>query len=318
MTARTREESPFAFGLSLGGYFFGLVLLPQLAFILGPAPIAVNVLARRPNRAKVYVLVAILAGTMGILTGVRSPMVTCILYSILGWPIAWAILNRVAYKSLVMRVVACVFVTQVVLINLQWEQVIVEMAPTLEGFQEQRHGSEAGTLTDRQIVNLNMIIWMLENWRDVYLGFSFAGSLAGVCLSLGWIYRGVRRETELEPMGSFSDLRPHDAMVWFAIGTALLGFANSYWPAAWLQATALNTAIGLFALYLLNGFSILLYGISELRPNPILALVFLLVMFFFGGVFMLGIVGLFDTWGEFRKRIDARVQLVNDSDDRTE
>ena len=243
---------------------------------------------------------------------------SCILYSMMGWPIAWAILNRMAYKPLLMSLVAFVFMTQMVLINLQWEKVMLEIEPTLEFFQKQRHGSEAGTLTDQQVVNLNTIIWTLESWRDVYLGFSFAGTLMGVCLLLGWTYRRVRRDTELEPLGSFTDFRPHDAVIWMVIGTALLAFANSYWPAWWLQATVLNAAIGLFALYLLNGLSILLYGFHVLKPNPLLALAFLLVMFLFGGIVILGVAGLFDTWGEFRKRIDARAQLVKDSDNHTE
>lgn len=318
MNVPARNGLLFGFGLSLGGYFIGLVLLQQLAFVLAPIPVAANFAAHRPDRAKVYILAAALAGIAGMAIGAWSTLAACILYSVMGLPVGRAILNRMAYRPLVMRLIAFVFVTQVILINLQWEQVMLEMKSVLEFYQGRLEGPEAGALTDQQTENLNTIIGTLENWPNVYIGFSFAGVLMGVCVSIGWTYRAVRRRTDLNPVGSFSDFRPHEATVWVVIAAALLAFANSYWLVPWLQMLCLNAAIGLFALYWLNGLSILLYGFDALKPNPILAVVFLLVMFLFGGIAMLSVVGLFDTWGEFRKRIDARVQAAIDSDDRVE
>lgn len=317
MTEPARKELPIAFALGLGGYFVALVFLQQLAFILAPVPVAVNVLAQRPNRAKVYVLVAGLAGLMGVAVGLPNSLIPCIVYSVIGWPIAWAILQGMAYKSLVIRLVAFVFVTQVILSVLQWEQIALEIQKNVEFYQGQLEGPGANSLTDPQIENLKMIVWLFENWQDVFIGFSLAGALMGGCLSIGWIFRAVRRRTAIVPKGSFADFRPHDGIVWLAIGTALMAFADSTWPNPWVQTITLNAAVGLYALYTLNGLSILLYGLDALKPNPFLAIAILMVLFMFGGVLMLSVVGLFDTWGEFRNRIDARIQSANDPENRS-
>jgi hypothetical protein len=318
VTTPARQELPIGFALGLGGYFIGLLLLQQLAFILAPVPVAVNVVVQQTSRAKVYILIAVLAGIMGTVIGARNPIVPCVLYSVMGFPLGWAILNRIEYKPLLKRLIAFVLVTQVVLTALQWEQVETEMLYVLEQYQAQLDGPEAKSLTDQQEQNLNMIIWLRENWRKVYFGSSFAGILMGVCLSIGWTYRAIRKRGVVEPIGSFTEFKPHDAIIWFAIGTALMLFANDYSPSPFLHTLSLNAVVGLFALYTLNGLSILLYGLNELKPNPILAILILMTMFMFGGIMMLGIVGLFDTWGEFRKRIDVRVQSVKDSENHYE
>ena len=318
MTAPARDEQPIAFALGLCSYFLGLTLFQPLAFMLAPIPVAANTVSQQPNRAKVYMLVAGLAGIMGIVLGNGLAIVPCVLYALMGYPVAWAILRGVAYRTLVMRATGFVFFTQILLVNFQRERIAADLQNLVEFYQNQLNDLGTGTLSDQQERNLNTFIWLFENWRDVYIGFSFAGAVIGVCVMVAWTYRMVRSKTDVEPQGSFADFRPHDATVWIAIAAALLGFVHYYAPMPILQTLCLNTAAGLLALNTLNGLSILLYGLNALKPNPFLALLVVMALFVFGGVVMLSMVGLFDTWGEFKKRIDARVQSADDAEHDTD
>ncbi|MFP6581384.1 MAG: DUF2232 domain-containing protein [Candidatus Hydrogenedentota bacterium] len=315
MSAPAQEELPIIFGLKLIGYFSTLVLLQQLAFILAPVPVVTYALRDQRFQAKVFILVAVLAGISGMIFGLPNLVIPNILMSTMGWLIAWAIQQQVPYTKLVTRLLGFVLIVQIATTAIRWEDGALERQELRARVQQQLDGPEAKSFTDQKVTNLNMQIWLLEHWQDVFVGFTFGGVLAGLCISISWIYRILRKTTGWVPIGTFTDLRPHDAVVWPAIVVALLWFWNSQDPQPWLQVIGYNGAIGLIALYGLNGLGILMYGLDVLKPNPILSLAFLLLLFILGGYMMLGVLGLFDTWGEFRKRIDARAQALRDPPD---
>lgn len=315
MSAPVQEELPIVFGLKLVGYFSALVLLQQLAFILAPVPVVTYALRDQRFQAKVFILVAVLAGIPGMIFGLPNLVIPNILMSTMGWLIAWAIQQQVPYTTLVTRLLGFVLIVQLATTAIRWEDGALERQELRTRVQQQLDGPEAKSFTDQKITNLNMQIWLLEHWQDVFVGFTFGGVLAGLCISISWIFRILRKTTGWIPKGVFTDLRPHDAVVWLSIVVALLWFWNSQDPQPWLQVISYNGAIGLIALYGLNGLGILMYGLDVLKPNPILSLAFLLLLFILGGYIMLGILGLFDTWGEFRKRIDTRAQALRDPPD---
>lgn len=318
MSEPAQVELPITFGLKLVGYFLGMALLQQLAFVLAPVPIATHALRGEGFQAKVFMVVAVVAGTVPSIFGFPNLSIPYVLFASSGWLIAWAIQQQVPYVTMVTRLLVVVLIVQLASSAIHWENGAELRQEKRTQDQAYLDGPEGRKLSDQRTNQLNMQIWLLDHWRDVFVGFTFGGVLAGLCVSMSWIQRIVRRTTDWVPKGTFTDLRPHDALVWLAIATAGVWFWNHQEPQPWLQTISYNAAIGLIVLYGLNGLGILMYGLDVLKPNPIVALLMLVMLFLLGGYVMLGFLGLFDTWGDFRKRIDVRAQLLRDQRDHDE
>jgi hypothetical protein len=99
-------------------------------------------------------------------------------------------------------------------------------------------------------------------------------------------------------------MRPPEWLVWVVIATAALWFADRQWPSEALRIVSWNVAIGLLAVYALNGLGIIVYGIAAWKPHPLLFFALLMVFIWAGMAMLLPILGLFDTWSNFRAHID--------------
>jgi len=107
----------------------------------------------------------------------------------------------------------------------------------------------------------------------------------------------------------FQRMRLPDWLVWVAIAVALMWFADSRWPNDALRAVAWNSAIALACVYWLNGFAVLLYGLAILKVSALASLLVVSGMFLFGLMHLLGLMGLFDTWFDFRLRLRRLAML---------
>jgi hypothetical protein len=149
--------------------------------------------------------------------------------------------------------------------------------------------------------------WVKTHWAEVGAGFHF--SLVLMC-SLGALWAALailRRWYDVEGVqGSFREARVTEWLVWAAIAVAGLWFADRQWPDLGLRIVTWNTAIGLAAIYWLNGLSVLWYGLDVLRPGLMgyLGAVLLVVSF---GIHPICLIGLFDTWVNFRRLFDRIV-----------
>jgi hypothetical protein len=318
VTQPAREELPVIFGLKLIGYFFGLVALMKFSFILAPLPIVTYGLRGQRTEARIFIVVAVLAGIMSAVIGIQNLILPNLIYANLGWLIAWSIQQQVPYTVLVKRLFAIVIAIQLAITALDWNEGVQSRQYLLETFRAELESPESKEFSEQQEQQLNIQIWLLENWTQVTLGFSAGGVLVGLCISLSWMFRILRRTTSIPIHGSFTDLRPYDWVVWFVILLAAMWFIDSRNPQPMLQFVGYNLAIGLFVLYGLNGLGVLMYGLDVLKPNPLMALAFIMLLFMFGGAAMLSFLGLFDTWGEFRKRIDARAAAIANPPDSDE
>jgi uncharacterized protein YybS (DUF2232 family) len=139
------------------------------------------------------------------------------------------------------------------------------------------------------------------------VGFVFGLITASVYTS---VTGGVLRRLLGRPgfAGSFKDFRPTEWLVWGAIAVALGCLLEYHWPNPVLRAVAWNSAIALASVYWFNGLSIVVYGVHVLRPGLLAFAGFLLVVIALinlGMMPVLGLVGLFDTWGDYRRKLDA-------------
>ncbi len=316
MSKPAQEEPPILLGLTLGGYFLGLVLLKTLGFILAPIPIAMCVLRGQKQRIPFFIMVAGLAGVMSLALGRVTLVLPIMLTAALGIPIAHAVQRRTPYLPLVMVITATMLVIQFAEMALQWTALSDQRERLLNMIHVQLSGNAllTGELSEGREIQLNIQVWVLKHWNDVFIGLTISAALIGACCILGWIYRAMFR-SGIEPNGSFAQFRPNEYVVWLAIVVTAIGYYNYHEPNAILQNFSYNTAPGLITLYSLSGLAIVFHAMRLWRPHPILMFVVLLAFFWTGGMVTLTFLGLFDTWGDFRKRMNERAQMANDSHD---
>jgi hypothetical protein len=142
-----------------------------------------------------------------------------------------------------------------------------------------------------------------DAWPFVMLGAAVWWLLIGSSVTVGCIRWMLHRlHPGLAFHGSFATMRPPDALVWAVIVTALLWFVDHYYPNEALRFVAWNSAIALAAIYMFNGLSVFAYGVHILKPPMFLSVAATLLLFYVPYFVMF--IGLFDTWSEFRVKLD--------------
>lgn len=164
-------------------------------------------------------------------------------------------------------------------------------------------------LQDSGDLMLESMQWTLNNLVNLHFGMIFTLILL-FCTVAVVILRRRLAETPGALETQFSEARPPEWLVWVVIGVALCWFADQQWPQPVLRGVTWNAAVGLSAVYWLNGLSLGLYTLQALKAGWILYL--LLGLFAFQARLALCIVGLFDTWWPVRDRMD-RVAAVRAS-----
>ncbi len=159
---------------------------------------------------------------------------------------------------------------------------------------------------------LEMFRWYDVNYAYIGFGSVVASVLLLVAFMLCVIDRS-QRSLSAKPRRTtgFQRMRLPDWMVWVAIAVALLWMADHRWPNELLRVISWNAAIILTCVYWLNGLAILLYALTILKATTLASFVILSGMILFGLMHLLGLVGLFDTWCNFRIRLRRVAMLRN-------
>ena len=166
-------------------------------------------------------------------------------------------------------------------------------------------------LVDEQIAGLR---WFGENKFALAVGIEFAVYLMLTCILVSITVAILRRWfADPGPVGSFRDMRPPEWLVWTGIATALLWYVEHRYGGIELRFLTWNVAVGLSSIYFLNGCAVFVYGLSVLAPGLFL-MVLLVFMFVLSGLYpALSMIGLFDTWANFRVRMDRLAQAIRDA-----
>lgn len=148
----------------------------------------------------------------------------------------------------------------------------------------------------------------------VYFGMVFVAILLAAALGMALLGRWLRAAYPgAAPRGRFAFMRVPDALVWLAILVALCWFADQRWPSDVLRLFTWNSAIGLAGVYWLSGVAIFSYGLAAFQLNLLAAgamVVLFALLHWLGGLFpLVSAVGLFDTWFDFRARIERAAAL---------
>lgn len=154
--------------------------------------------------------------------------------------------------------------------------------------------------------------WVRTHWDDVVFGLLFWPSLLGACCAVSLTGRLARRGgREAGPRGAFRNMRAPEWLVWLAIAAGVAWFADHRGSSIPLRMATWNAAIALAAVYWLNAVSVLAYAAAVLRPRPWVVAVVVLFLLYSGSHLLLCLLGLFDTWGDFRRKVDALAAWKN-------
>ncbi|MBN2308816.1 MAG: DUF2232 domain-containing protein [Candidatus Hydrogenedentes bacterium] len=221
--------------------------------------------------------------------------------------------RRWPYGRIVALVTTVCFSVALVNDVLAWDVWKAQAEASFEAFgaQFRRMAQEpgAGEAAARQ---LDAWTWLQGHWPYLAFGLNLSIILCAACVAVSLTAKLARQAFGGPvPTGSFREMRPSEWLVWAAIAVAVLWFVDQKWPSDPVRMIVWNSAIGLGAVYWLNGLSLFLYGVRALRPNMLVYAVVVLAMVYAGLVPVLCCIGLFDTWGDFRRKVDALVAARN-------
>lgn len=312
-------QYPWQFWIRLAAYAAGclaIIGVAQLAiFALVTLPVPVAVYWARGRTTECFAFVGAAAGTAAALTGFEISSVTFFgMVSAMGIPLGAGIVQKWSYGVVVAAGTGAGLIalgSMFVLRPGDWQSYLAEYQGSVQkriSLLEEEGDSE---LAIRQ---LELIDFMLDNWPYLVFGIGFVVVLVSACgaasLASWWLRR---RDSGPAPQGGFSKMRPPEWLVWAVIGVAGLWFWDRQSHTEALRAVSWNGAVGLAGVYMLNGLSIVVYGLSAWKPNPFITI--LIVFLAFQLQQALIFVGLFDTWIEFRRRIDGIIAARRANED---
>ena len=159
--------------------------------------------------------------------------------------------------------------------------------------------------------------WVVEHWYALVFGTTFIVSMWMALALVGLTEWTMRRGgVTTRPKGDLRGLRVPDWVVWLAIAATLLWALDRNYPQDTLRIVAWNGGIMLAGVYWLCGLSILFHTVTALRLPPMLVVLFLVLFFMAGNAqLLLCVIGLFDTWADFRGRLDRALARRRERND---
>lgn len=279
-------------------------LLPVGMFLL-PMPVAVFVARGRMSQALGLVFFAGVASWMA--SGSAGVAAFCAGAAFIGVPLGVGLLQRWRYGRIVATVAGLGFLLALAGIATDWDTWIEQHAEAYELMSEQLDALDERASSEDMIgVFRERMGWLLrDHWGEMGLGITFWPVLIGACLLVSLCARWLRRGYGAPgPQGSFRAMRTPEWLVWLLIAMLGLWLADRKWPVMGFRFVSWNMAVGLLAVYWLNGVSIVAHLAVVLRPPLLVVIATVLFAMLLNVSQVLCFVGLFDTWGDFRGRID--------------
>lgn len=302
----------WAYGVVFTGLFivasgFAATGLHPLAMVLFPIPVALYEALGMRGRSRVLVACAM---TAALWTTLAVPVMA--LYGLaagLGLFIGSACRRHWSFGRCVTAVTLASFPLMAAGIVANWKETRHEFTIWISArIADLQAASKANGENELQSVYIEMCRWLDLNWPYVVLGVVFGCMLLGALVTVAVVTGRLRRLGADTLSGFFREMRTPEWLVWLVILVALLWFWDRRWPNDALRMVTWNSAIGLAVVYLVNGFSILVYAVYAFKLNPFLFYAIIFGLFYFGLQPMLCAIGFFDTWWDFRMRFARAAQ----------
>jgi uncharacterized protein YybS (DUF2232 family) len=214
------------------------------------------------------------------------------------------------YARLAVAVAAPVFVTQAINLAFRWQILQAWFSASVESMRGQLMAPLGEPPDEMTQAILERCQWMSEHWSALILGSMFGTALVGACIAVSftslWLRRVLGRPG---PVGGFRTFTVPDWLAWAVIVAVALGYVDYRWPGTPVRIVAWNLGLAMAVTYWLNGLSILAYGIyATTIMNARFAgyLTATATLMFFPQA--LAPFGLFDTWFNFRAKLDKLIE----------
>lgn len=297
----------------------------NLSMAVFPVPVAIYAGLRRTDLAVGLILCAFVSAFAGVMAlgfpgqlisavGVGSKAALCDgIAAAMGLLIGLGISRCWSHARIVTLASACVYVIAFGIMVMVWKDQVTILGIELESLAA--HMEKAGS--ESSYTNARLLLWLKEHLTELFFGVLFASIYLTVCAVVAivtWCLRKILKEEG--PCDTFGEMRPTEWLVWILIVAAVIGFIDYKFHVPALRIISWNTCCGLSAIYWVNGLSLLFYGIEVSNKHTLVCIGAFMILVFTSQ--LLTFIGLFDTWSNFRRRIDTIVidrKLHKESDD---
>lgn len=196
-----------------------------------------------------------------------------------------------------------------------WSVFNADMQAAFRAYVETLESANTEQATEQLAVLTDAFDWIKTNLAFVYFGALLSGVMlmvTALCVPVYWRFRSDAAFSAANCQ--FRLLRTPEHLVWFGILFAGLWFLDSRWPNDVLRLVSWNGALALATVYWINGLSILFYVSNAWKWRPFVLYMLLLCMFLVNIIFALSIVGFFDTWFDFRRKVSHIIELQKSKD----
>lgn len=184
---------------------------------------------------------------------------------------------------------------------LTWQASRAEWHNALEAYKDQFKEVETSESVDS---TLALLTWFDDNWLYISFGMLFGLVVLATTVVIGSLYRSLALQGLIRPQNwQFSRMRLPEHLVWVAIALAGLWFLDNWRPNETVRFVAWNGAIALAVVYWISGLSIAVFAVLAFQMKLMLVLLVFVTAFVFNFHQMLALVGLFDTWWDFRLKV---------------
>ncbi len=224
-------------------------------------------------------------------------------------------LRRYSWTQCLLLMTSLLFISGTLLTMYFWENlrkdITISVNARIAEIKELRK-EETNSSEDANRTLIEGLKYLDYHWEDFHIGLLFGQSLIMATIIIGWMVARLRvlptedglHYWENPRLGSFSQVRTPDYLVWLAIVTAVILIYDQHYNAGELfRIISRNTAVILSFIYWLNGLSILTFCAFLFQWNILLTLVLVLFVFGIWTFPILAVFGFFDTWWDFRNAL---------------
>ncbi len=317
--------------------FFGLLvayLIGENAFIMLPLVSAGFIGLSSARNAKFRVLLLVLAMIIGAIVGILANSVTLspdnmillglsLLASFMAGITVGLMLRNYSWGRCLFITTSVIFIVSIVLTSIYWDELRKDITITINAriaeIREMANSSKDTEVSDTSSI-VNMLEYLDFYWEDFHLGLLFAESLVISLVLIGLLVTRLRIIPTEDGvnfwnnpnLGSFSRVRPPEHLVWLAILCALILIYDSHYGVSEImRLLARNCALGLSFVYWANGLSIMFLITELFNWNAVVMVVVVLFIFGFWSFPVLAIFGFFDTWWDFRNKLEEFYKRIN-------
>lgn len=272
------------------------LIMPALLIV--PVPIAYYRAMRQPAAVALILAVSLVVPALLFRSAMGAGL--CLLSCAAGILLGTLVRKRFSLGQSVAIMTALIYGLWAAHTALFWEEVQAawRLALDAQRVQFEQATTDGSAVTEQAGMVME---WLRDHLADVGFGLLFGAVLVVTTVGCALLYRRLAENGVIEGVNwQFARMRMPEHLVWLAILLALLWFVDNRWPTPAVRFLSWNAAVAMTVIYWLNGLSLSVFAWMVLGLPVWLGGLLLLGMFLSNMHQAFAILGLFDTWWDFR------------------